>query len=60
MKISLQIMQAYMQIKQRIKTQITLDSDLDLELRLKATQERKSISDVVAEALRQYFSKPTK
>jgi len=49
-----------MQIKQRIKTQITLDSDLDLELRLKATQERKSISDVVAEALRQYFSKPTK
>ena len=44
-----------MQSIDRTKTQITLDSDLDLQLRLKATENRQTISDFVAESLRYYL-----
>lgn len=44
-----------MQLTDRIKTQITLDSDLDLEVRVKAAENRQTISNFVAESLRYYL-----
>lgn len=40
-----------------IKLRVTavIDSDLDLELRIKATENRQTISDFVAESLRYYL-----
>lgn len=37
-----------------------IDSDLDLEVRLKATENRQTISDFVAEALRHYLKNYTR
>lgn len=48
-------MKIIMQTTDRVKLQAILDSDLDLEVRLKATEHRQTISDFVAEALRYYL-----
>jgi hypothetical protein len=45
-----------------IKSRVTavIDSDLDLEVRLKATENRQTISDFVAESLRYYLKNYTR
>ena len=44
-----------MQTTDRVKMQAILDSDLDIEVRVKAAENRQTISDFVAEALRHYL-----
>lgn len=48
-------MKIIMQTADRVKMQAILDSDLDLQVRVKATENRQTISDFVAESLRYYL-----
>jgi hypothetical protein len=44
-----------MQVNDRMKLQVIIDSDLDLQVRVKSAENRQTLSDFVAEGLRYYL-----